>query len=267
MPACHISIICDLQGPNNSITAGEASSVLAMGESLRSIARNTADVFLTGGTDMRIHPLSVVRFALLNRLTIRNDLEPSQAVRPFDHKRSGIVAGEGAGILLFEALEHARKRNAKIVAEVLGFGSSCHSQDSAYAVAAAIEQALADAEVKPSEVSFVSANATGAAADYAEAIGIHRVFGQSAPQVPVVAFKSYYGHAFAASGSIDLIACLIAQEQGRLPATLNFEAGDDGFPPLNILQEPIDFPKGPFVIYNMSFSGQCGALVVKPYRD
>ncbi len=267
MPACHISIICDLQGPNNSITAGEASSILAMGESFRSISRGTADIFLTGGTDMRIHPLSVVRFALLKRLSTQHDADPSEVIRPFDRNRSGIVPGEGAGILLFEVLEQARKRNAKIVAEVLGYGSSCHSGDPAYAIEGAINQALEDAKLKPTDIGFVSANATGGPTDGQEAIGIHRVFGETAPNVPVVAFKSYYGHAFAASGSIDLIACLIAYQQGKVPPSLNFDQLDPGIPPINVLKQAIDFPKRPFLLYNMSFSGQCAAMVVKPYHD
>ena len=123
MPACHISIAYDAQGPNNSITSGEASGLLAIGEAFRLIARNDADVFLAGGADSKVHPLSASRQGMLGTLT-KKRTHPAAAVRPFDADRDGYVPGEAAAFVVLEAAEHAAARRAKPVAELLGFGSA-----------------------------------------------------------------------------------------------------------------------------------------------
>ncbi len=124
MLACHISILIDCQGPSNTITEADASSNLAIAEAARVIARGRADVMITGGADSKIHPLSVVRMALLENMS-RWKGDPAQACRPFDRRRDGWVPGEGAGIVILEEEQHARKRGAKIYGEFLGGGSGC----------------------------------------------------------------------------------------------------------------------------------------------
>lgn len=266
MPACHISIAYDAQGPNNSITAGEASSTLAMGEAFRILSRGGADLFITGGTDSKIHPLSFVRLELLHRMARRWDGEPERASRPFDADREGMIAGEGAGMLVFEELAHARARGAKkIYGEVLGFGSSCYAADRASAVEKALLRALADAKLQPGDVGHIVANAESCVVeDKEEAKGLARVLGPLAPEIPVVAYKSYFGQLAAGSGAVELIASLLAAEQGQLIPTLNFERPDPDMPRLRILRERSDFPTKPFLLYSVSRGGQCGALAIRP---
>lgn len=265
MPACHISITYNAQGPNNSITAGDASATLAMGEAYRVLTRNSADVFIVGGTDSKIHPLSIVRLALLDRLTKSHD-DPAKASRPFDSERDGMVAGEGAGLLVFEELEHARSRGAKIYGEVVGFGASCHPTNHQKAIELAACRALDEAGVKPSELGHVVANGTGCVEDdRIESRALASLLGDAVSSVPVVAYKSYMGHLAAASGAVELAASLFAMKQGVLPATLNFSRPDPDSPTLRILRENVDFPNKPFLAYDLSVSGQCGALVLRPF--
>lgn len=265
MPACHISITYNAQGPNNSITAGDASATLAMGEAFRVIARGGADLFITGGADSKIHPLSIVRLALLKRLSRRND-DPARASRPFDSERDGLVAGEGAGLVVFEELEHARGRGARIYGEVVGFGASCQPRHPEKAIESAARRALADAGLVPADLGHVIASGTSCVdEDRREAIALAAILGDRAATIPVVAYKSYFGQLAAASGAVELIASLLAMKHGQLPPTLNFSRMDAGAPPLRIARDTTEFPSKPFLTYDLSQSGQCAALIVRPY--
>ena len=264
MPACHISIFYNAQGPNNSITAGEASATLAMGEAFRVLARGTADVFIVGGTDSKINPLSIVRLALLGRLS-QNTGDPAEVCRPFDALRDGLVAGEGAGMLIFEEYEHAKARGAQIYGEVIGFASSCHPREPGIAIENAASLALREAMLKPADLGHIVCNGLSCIQeDRQEAQAIARILGDAVSRVPVVAYKSYLGHTGAAAGAIELIASLLASRNRLLPATLNFEQPDADAPPLRILSEPTDLSAAPFLTYDLSHSGQCGALVIRP---
>lgn len=266
MPACHISIVYDAQGPNNSITAGEVSSTLAMGEAVRVIQRGAADIFLAGGTDSKIHPLSIVRLALLGRLSKRVQ-DPAAAMRPFDRARDGTVPGEGSAVCVFEELSHAQKRGADIRAEVLGFGAYCDPSDAPKSIARSIELALADAKVSALDLGHVSAaGISGIEEDKVEAMGIARALGDAASRVPVVAYKSSLGNLAAASGAVELVASVMALDKGVLPAVLNYENGDADGPSLRILKESLECPSKPFVSIARSYSGQCAAIVVGPFE-
>jgi 3-oxoacyl-[acyl-carrier-protein] synthase II len=267
MPACHISIIYDAQGPNNSLTVGEASATLAIGEAVRVIQRGSADIFLAGGTDSKIHPLSLVRLALLNRLTRRNE-PPESAMRPFDRGRDGIVPGEGSAAIVIEELAHAKKRGARVNAEILGFGAYCDPRSPSSSLAKTIELALRDANLSPADLGHISAvGASGQVEDRDEAVGIAKVLASSAGKVPVVAYKSAVGPLAAASGAVELIASVIALREGTLPGTLNFESADADAPTLAITSRVVDCPEKPFLTLARSYSGQCAALVVGPVRE
>lgn len=266
MPACHISIVYDAQGPNNTITAGEASATLAMGEALRVMQRGTADVFLAGGTDSKIHPLSIVRLALLGRLTKRND-EPSEAMRPFDRQRDGTVPGEGSAVAVFEELSHAKRRGANIRAELLGFGSCCDPRDSVKSIARSIELAMREAKLNASDLGHVSAmGISGVDEDRCESLALAKFLGANASSTPIVAYKSSVGNVAAAAGAVELAASILAMENGQLPPVLNFAEPDPDLPRLRILKESIDCPEKPFVTVARSHSGQCAALVVGPFK-
>lgn len=264
MPACHTSILFDAQGPNNSITAGEASAPLAIGEAYRVMMRGGADVFVAGATDCKIHPLSIVRLLMLGKLSRRND-DPSRACRPFDADRDGLVVGEGSGVFMLEELSAAQSRGARIYGEIIGFGSSCHPHNIADAVQRAVRRALADAGLSITELGHIIANGNGCVDDdRQEAIALANLLGPAADQVPVVGYKGYLGSLAAASGAVEIIASLLSHKHGQLLPTLNFEKPDADAPRLNIQRERTDFPNKPFLSYDFSHSGQCGALVIRP---
>ncbi|MGL4461662.1 MAG: beta-ketoacyl-[acyl-carrier-protein] synthase family protein, partial [Planctomycetia bacterium] len=267
MPACHISIIFDAQGPNNSITAGEASSALAMGEAYRVMKRGVSDVFLAGGSDSKIHPLSFVRLLLLNRATKRND-DPEHASRPFDAGRDGLVPGEGSGFLVLETLDHAQARGATIHGEVIGFGASCVPGDDRAALRKGMERALKDAGITPADLGHVVANGLSLVhEDHQEVLALHDVLGDAAATVPVVAYKGYIGHVAAGAGAVEAVATLLCKHHGQLVPSLNFEKFDADLPPIRLLTEAIDFPNKPWLMYSLSHAGQCGALVMRPFND
>jgi len=262
MPACHISILYDAQGPNNSITASEASALLAIGEAYRVMTRGTADFFLAGGTDSRIHPLSLTRLALLKKLTNRK-ADPQSAVRPFDADRDGFVPGEAAAFVAMEELEHARNRGAKVYGELLGFGTSFTRKDRKDAIVRAIRAALKDSALDVKELGLVVAHGSGAVdEDAAEQRALATVFGGE--KTPTLALKGYWGFIGAASGALELVATLLAWQHRRLPASINFSRADANSPPINIVTTPSDFRDRPFLVVAAAHSGQCAAVVVKP---
>src|SRR5437660_2754346 len=194
MLACHVSILHDAQGPNNTITESDVASLLALGEASRILERDAADFFLVGGAESKINPLSMVRQCLFEPLSHRND-EPEKACRPFDRRRDGLVLGEGGTVLVVEDLEHARKRGARIYAEVVGFGASFDVDRSGRGLARAVRVALQEAGIGPEEVDHVNAHGLGSVdSDAWEARGLAEVFGDCSPAVPVFAAKSAIGN-------------------------------------------------------------------------
>jgi 3-oxoacyl-[acyl-carrier-protein] synthase II len=266
MPACHVSILYDAQGPNNSITESEAASLLAVGEAYRILQRDGADFFLVGGADSKISPLSLARQSLVLPLTRRND-EPEKAVRPFDRGRDGTALSEGAAVFGLEDLDHARRRNARILGELVGFASAFDRQRSGTGLARAIRAALAEAAVGPEAIDHVSAHGTGSpVGDAWEARGIHEVFGHLRPAVPVWAAKSALGHMGPAGGGAELAASVLALRDGVVPPTLNYEQPDPACPVHVVAGEPRPVAR-PYAL-KVSFTdlGQCAAAVVKRWE-
>jgi 3-oxoacyl-[acyl-carrier-protein] synthase II len=262
MLACHISILHDAQGPNNSITESDVASLLALGEAHRILERGQADFFLVGGADSKVNPLSMVRQCLFGVLSRRNDA-PEKASRPFDRQRDGVVIGEGAGVLVVEDLEHARKRGARVYAEVAGFGAAFDVDRSGRGLARAVRAALAEAKITPEQVDHVNAHGLSSVeVDAWEARALHEVFGHCKPPVPVFAPKSYFGNLGAGAGTTELAASLLALAHGMLPATLNYEEADPRCP-VHVARasQPVTRP----YVLKVGFTdmGQCAAVVVK----
>src|SRR5947209_1397895 len=199
-PAGHLAGIFGARGPNaNCLTACAASSQ-AIGEATEIIRRGDADVMLSGGTHSMIHPFGVTGFNLLTALSTRND-EPTRASRPFDRDRDGFILGEGAGMLVLEELEHARRRRATIFGEVAGYGSTADAfrltdtHDEGRGAIACIREALADARLDPEDVDYINAHGTSTEVnDRVETLAIKRAFGAAAGEVPVSSTKSMMGH-------------------------------------------------------------------------
>jgi 3-oxoacyl-[acyl-carrier-protein] synthase II len=263
MPACHVSILHNAQGPNNTITANDVAGLLAMGEAYRILLRDQADFFLVGGAESRLNPLSLVRQCLFEPLSKRNDA-PELAARPFDKNRDGVVLGEGACVLVLEERAHALRRGARIYAEVVGFGAAFDRGRTGSGLARAIHAALHDAGIGPEDVDHVNAHGIGSiASDAWEARGIKEAFGKRATAVPVFAPKSYFGHLGAGGATTELAASLLGMQHSIVPVTLNYEEPDPACPVAVVAGSPRRVEK-PFVLkISLTPMGQCAALVCR----
>ncbi len=271
MLACHVTIVHDAQGASNTITCGEASSHLAIGEAFRTIADGAADICICGGAESKLNPMGLMRQSLLKRLTGDRNDDPTHACRPFDVDRSGTAISEGAGLIILEALDHAERRGARIYGELVGFGAgasikSWSSPDpDGRAVAVAVDKALADAGVGPEEVELVVAFGTGIpACDLSEARGLHASLGPWAVEVPTAAWKGALGNNGAGSGAIDFATAVIASHTGQIPPSQNVERVD---PECNLTILSNGAALRPKLVLSTAYAlsgGQTAALVFKP---
>jgi 3-oxoacyl-[acyl-carrier-protein] synthase II len=221
-----------LEGPNyNCLTACAAGSQ-AIGEATEIIRYGDADLMLAGGSHSMIHPLGVTGFNLLTALST-NNADCTRASRPFDLRRDGFVLGEGAGMLVLEELEHARRRGAAILAEVTGYGSTADafrvtdSHPDGRGAVASMKEALDDSGLAPSDIGYINAHGTSTQTnDRVETLAIKQVFGDSAYRTPISSSKSMLGHLIAAAGAVELITSVMALRHGVLPPTINYEFPD-----------------------------------------
>ncbi len=232
MTVTHLTRLFDIRGPvSNCLTACAASSQ-AIGEAFEWIRRGDADVMMAGGSHSMIYPMGLAGFSLLTALSSRND-DPEKASRPFDKKRDGFVIGEGAGVLILEELEHAKKRKAPIHGEVVGYGSTADAyrltdmDPEGRGAARAMEIAMEKACVGPQNVDYINAHGTSTAVnDSLETLVIKKVMGDHAPKIPVSSTKSMLGHMIAAAGGVEAIVCLLAMRDSIIPPTINYEEPD-----------------------------------------
>ncbi|MFB3883443.1 MAG: beta-ketoacyl-ACP synthase II [Armatimonadota bacterium] len=220
------------KGPNIAIATACATSAHALGEAGEMIRRGDADVMIAGGAEAAVSPLALGGFCSLRALSRRND-EPERASRPFDRDRDGFVMAEGAGVVILEEFERAKRRGARIHGELLGYGATAdayHITDplpDGDGQARAMEAALRDARISPDEVDYVNAHGTATqVGDIAETRALKRVFGERAKQVPVSSTKSVTGHLLGAGGAVEAIACLCAMRDGVAPPTANLDDPD-----------------------------------------
>jgi 3-oxoacyl-[acyl-carrier-protein] synthase II len=225
----HISIEFNFQAINTAVATACASAGSAMGDAFNVIRQGRAEVMVTGGAEAALTPLGLAAFAAMKALSSRND-EPERASRPFDRDRDGFVLSEGAGVLLFEELEHAKARGAEIYAEVLGFGATGDAGDMVQpdpdggGAARAMAAALADARINPDELDYINAHGTATLlGDIAEAIAVRKVFGPYASKLAISSTKSAIGHTLGASGGIEATACLKAIQNNTIPPTINHD--------------------------------------------
>lgn len=231
MPACHISIDHNAQGPNNTITSRDASALLALAEAVRVIEAERADAMIVGACSSNIHPVDIAKFHSFEGLSQRSD-DPSRACRPFDFERDGAVVGEGAASFVLERYEHAVRRGADIYAEVIGVGAGCDGRGAAnvsggLGLVRAIEAGIRRAGIKPDEIGHINAQGTSTQADdIVESRAYHRALGECVSTIPVTAMKSFIGHFDAGAGAVELVGTLLALRYGEVPATLNYEVPD-----------------------------------------
>jgi len=230
--AGHISILFGLKGPCSCVATACASGNHAIGDSFKIIQRGDADVMIAGGAEGAITPTGFGGFCACKALSLRND-DPKKASRPFDKERDGFVMGEGAGIIMLEEYEHAKKRGARIYCEMIGYGMSgdayhitAPSPDGDGAVRC-INAAIADAEINHDEVSYINAHGTSTQMnDKVETLAIKKCFKDHAKKLMVSSTKSVTGHLLGAAGGIEAIACALAIKEGVVPPTINYEYPD-----------------------------------------
>ncbi len=230
--AGRIAMVLGAKGPNLSIATACATSTHTIGEASEIIERGDAEVMIAGGTEAAVAPLAMAGFCALRALSRRND-DPQAASRPFDRDRDGFVMAEGAGIVVLEEMEFAKKRGARIYGEILGYGMSadayhitqpCPDGDG---MARAMENALADARICPDDVDYVNTHGTATdIGDVAETLALKRVFGAGAKRVACSSTKSVTGHLLGAAGGVEFIACLFALRDQVAPPTINLENPD-----------------------------------------
>ncbi|HWO72957.1 MAG TPA: beta-ketoacyl-ACP synthase II [Dehalococcoidia bacterium] len=230
--AAQVAMQFGLRGYNNTVTTACAASTQALGDALDVIRLGRADVMVAGGGEAGICELGLAAFHIMRALSTRSD-DPLRASRPFDANRDGFVCAEGAAVFILESLEHALRRDARIIAELAGYGAT----SDAYHVVApcadgegaqrAMRQAIEDAGLQPEDIDYINAHGTSTPAnDSSETFAIKGVFGERAYTIPVSSTKSMIGHTLGASGAIESVACVKAIETGIVPPTINYETPD-----------------------------------------
>jgi 3-oxoacyl-[acyl-carrier-protein] synthase II len=232
MAAGLVSMKFGAKGPNLSVVTACASGNHAIGDASKIIQRGDADIMIAGGAEAIIVPLTIAGFCSMKAMSTRND-EPQKASRPFDAGRDGFVCGEGAGIVVLESLEHAIRRDARIYAEVVGYGMTGDAHHMTApdpegdGATRAMQIALASAGIGPTAVGYINAHGTSTPYnDKFETIAIKRVFGDHARRLAVSSTKSMTGHLLGAAGGIEAIASVLALHHGLLPPTINYETPD-----------------------------------------
>jgi 3-oxoacyl-[acyl-carrier-protein] synthase II len=268
-----ISIRYGARGPNSATATACSASAHAVGDSFRLIQRGDAEVMICGGSEAAVTPMGIGGFAAMKALSTRND-DPKRASRPFDAQRDGFVAGEGAGILVLESLEHARRRGAEILAEVVGYGMTgdanhitqpAENGDGAFRVMCA---SLRDAKVHARDVGYVNAHGTSTPlGDAIETVAVKRVFGEHASKLAVSSTKSMTGHLLGGAGGLEAGISVLALRHQILPPTINYENPD----PACDLDYVPNQPRKAHVEYALSnsfgFGGTNAALVFKRWHD
>jgi 3-oxoacyl-[acyl-carrier-protein] synthase II len=234
MSAGQVSIVLGAQGPNLSVTTACAAGTHAVGEAFRSISRGDSDVAFTGGSESTVCSLAVCGFNAMKALSKRNE-EPQAASRPFDRDRDGFIIAEGGGMMVLEELEHARKRGAKIYAEVIGYGLSGDAYhmaappDDGNGAVRCMKMALADSGLNVDEIDYINAHGTSTPLnDVVETSAIKQVFGDHASKLAISSTKSMTGHMLGGAGGIESVFTALAIKHGIAPPTINLDNPDPG---------------------------------------
>jgi 3-oxoacyl-[acyl-carrier-protein] synthase II len=268
-----ISILFGAKGPNSSVATACAAGSHAIGDAFEIVKYGRADAMITGGVESVVTRTCIAGFGAMKALSTRND-DPQKASRPFDRDRDGFVVGEGSGIIILEALEHALERGAPIHAEVVGYGMSgdgyhmTSPPPDGEGAARCMQAALDDAGINPQDIGYINAHGTSTPLnDLYETRAIKTVFGEFAPKVPVSSTKSMTGHLLGGSGGIETIFTALAIERGVLPPTINFNSpGEEctlDYVPNVAREKELDFAMS----NSFGFGGTNASLILKKYQE
>lgn len=271
MAAGNVAIQFGLRGKCVNVVTACATGTNCIGDAFRSIQVGEADVMVAGGTEAAITPISVAGFAALTALSSSEN--PERCSIPFDKERDGFVMGEGAGIVVLEEYEHAKARGAKILAEVVGYGSTGDAfhitspAEDGEGAARAMEFAMNEAEIKPEEVDYINAHGTSTHANDAfETLAIKKAFGESAKDVNISSTKSMIGHALGAAGGIEFIACVKSVIEDYIHPTVGLQVPDEECD-LNYTLEPVTDRTVNYAMSNsLGFGGHNATLLIKKYE-
>ena len=264
----YISLINNIQGENDNIIASFTGGSQAIGDAARAIRRGATDIAIAGGYDSLLLPGTLFSFAALNLLS--ENPNPTEACRPFDAKRDGMVLSEGAGMMIIEELSHAQRRGASIYAEIIGYSNS----SSAYhlfkpcpagsGISTALKKSLDDAGMEPLAIDYINADGISTTiSDRAETLAIKNVFGSHAYQIPISSTKSMMGHLGTGAGAVELIICTLAMQENIIPPTINYETTD---PDCDLDYVPIQSRAQEIhtaLSINQGLGGHCTCLIIK----
>jgi 3-oxoacyl-[acyl-carrier-protein] synthase II len=269
----HLSIQYGLLGPNSAVVTACASATYAIGDAFKTIQHGKTDVMITGGTEAAITPMGIASFSNMRALSTRND-DPSKASRPFDLDRDGFVLSEGAGILVIEELEHARRRGANILAELLGYGASADGghitqpDENGVGAAKAMSNALQDGGLNPDEIDYINAHGTSTPlGDAAETVAIKNVFGDHARELSISSTKSQLGHLLGASGGVELVLSILALRDQVVPQTINYQTPDPKCDLDYTPNEPRQRPLRAAMSNSFGFGGHNASIIVGHLRN
>lgn len=268
MAAGNVAIEFGAKGVCTNIVTACATGTHCIGEAFKMLQFGRADVILAGGTEATISPMGIAGFQALTAVTENQD--PSTASRPFDKNRDGFVMGEGAGVLCLETLEHAKQRNANILAEIVGYGATCDAfhitapPEDGDGGARAMILAMEDAGIEPEDVSYINAHGTSTPTNgRTETAAIKKAFKEEAYNIPVSSSKSMIGHLLGAAGGVEAVVCVKALQEGFIPATINYQTKDPDcdldFVPTIGRKKQLNYA----LSNSLGFGGHNGSLIFK----
>ena len=269
MIAGHLSIMYGLQGPNIAITTACTTGTHNIGFGARLIAAGDADAMVVGGAEKSTSPTTMAGFAAMRALSTRNE-EPERASRPWDRDRDGFVLSDASAVLVLEEYEQAKTRGARIYCELAGFGMSADAShitspsENGQGAARSMQNALNDAEMPASEISYINAHGTSTVlGDIAETMAIKRVMGSDANKVAVSSTKSMIGHALGAAGSVEAVICVLALRDQVAPPTINLDNPDEGCDLDYVPHRAKEMPIRASLSNSFGFGGTNGTLIFK----